>query len=100
MSESLQFVIGLVLGLLVSIPISLAIKTLMTQARPNHQPLPGIERLDAELVVPTDERLAISKGDYLASVAALGDAMGSPDPYTRQLAANAYDAFKEAVKPA
>ena len=73
MSDTLAVVIGLVIGVLASVSVR------------------------AEIV--TDGRLAISKDDYLASVVALGNGMAPPDPYTRNLAAMAYDAFRDAVIP-
>ena len=97
MSDTLAVVIGLVIGVLASVPMAVVI------AAPTRRKSRLAERpenaLSVRAEIVTDGRLAISKDDYLASVVALGNGMASPDPYTRNLAAMAYDAFRDAVIP-
>ena len=97
MNDALQFAIGVFLGVLVSVPVALVIAASTRPRTRGANRSTNTQHIEAELV--TDERLAIPKDDYVASVQALGDKMASPDPYTRQLAALAYDALKDAVRP-
>lgn len=95
MNEVLAVAIGAVFGVLASVPVAMVIAA-STQPRKIERSA-SVQRIDAELI--TDERIAISKDGYLTSVKALGDMMASPDPSTRHVAALAYDAFRDAVKP-
>jgi len=96
-NDILAVAIGVALGVLASVPVAMVIAAPYRSRPQRAERSTDAQRVEAELV--TDERLAIPKDDYVASVQALGDKMASLDPYTRQLAALAYDAFKDAVKP-
>ncbi len=104
-NDALSVLIGVIFGVAASIPTSLLI---VAAAKPRHEPYrqepQRPQRVEAEIVVtpakPTDDRLEISTDLWLESLNAINDKLASPDPDTRQLASDVYDAFKATVRPA
>lgn len=90
----LDKVVAIETGLMIGFAASIGIAFIVTGIwqRPVQQTQRrNTEKADAEIVIP--------KEDYVASIKLLGDKMASPDPAERQLAAQAYDAFKSSVRP-
>ena len=97
MSDTLAVVIGLVIGVLASVPMAVVI------AAPTRRKSRLAERpenaLSVRAEIVTDGRMSVQWGHYLEVVDATNDGMAPPDPATRQLAARAAEALARTAVP-